>query len=140
MKSTAQNYTITSTSKKSCLEHSLQKHCLIHQLSNTKKETYNISTILNGRLSSEGIGCPVQRRAAHQGKENWNNTRETVKPESERHKILVIGDSHVTGLSKNISNCLDDSFSVFGTTKPNADIETITPPIHLKTGNITKED
>jgi len=45
-----------------------------------------------------------------------------------------------TGLSKKISNCLDDSFSVFGTTKPNADIETITSPIHLKTGNLTKED
>jgi len=29
---------------------------------------------------------------------------------------------------------------VFSITKPNADIETITPPIHLKTGNLTKED
>jgi len=61
-----------------------------------------------------------------------------VKLESERHKILVIGDSHVRGLSK-ISNCLD-SFSMFSTTKPNANIETITSPIHLKTGNLTKED
>jgi len=93
-----------------------------------------------GRLSSEGIGCPIQQRAPHQGKRNWNNTRETVKPESERHKVLVIGNSHVRGLSKKISNCLDDSFSVFGTTKPNADIETITSSIHLKTGNLTKED
>ena len=66
--------------------------------------------------------------------------RETAKPESERHKTLVIGDSHVRGLSKNISKCLDDSFSVFGTTKPNTDIQTITSPIHLKTGNLTKED
>jgi len=53
MKSTAQNYTITSTSKKtpgleSKIVHNLQKHCMIHQLSNTKKETYNISTILMG--------------------------------------------------------------------------------------------
>ena len=86
--------------KRSGLEHKLEKHCLIHQLLNTKKETYNISTILNGRLSSEGIGCPIQRRAPHQGKENSNNMRETVKLESERHKILVTGDSHVRGLSK----------------------------------------
>jgi len=48
--------------------------------------------------------------------------------------------SHVTDLSKKISNCLDDSFSVLGTTKPNVNIETITSPIHLKTGNLTKED
>ena len=63
-----------------------------------------------------------------------------MKPESGRHKTLVTGDSHVRGLSKKISNCLDDSFSMFGTTKPNADPETITSPIHLKTGNLTKED
>ena len=63
-----------------------------------------------------------------------------MKPESKRYKILVIGDSHFRGLSEKISNCLDNSFSVFGITKPNADIETITSPIHLKTGNLTKED
>ena len=39
-----------------------------------------------------------------------------------------------------ILNCLYDSFSVLGITKPNADIETITSPIHLKTGKLTKED
>ena len=122
------------------IEHNLQKHSLIHQLSNTKKETYNIPTILNGHLLNEGIGCPIQQRTTHQGKKNSNNTRETGKPESKRHKILVIGDSHVRGLSKKISNCLDDSFSVFGTTKPNADIEAITSPIHVKAGNLTKED
>jgi len=63
-----------------------------------------------------------------------------LKSECKRHKILVIGDSHVRGLSEKISNCLDNSFSVFGITKPNADMETITSPIHLKMGNLTKED
>jgi hypothetical protein len=29
---------------------------------------------------------------------------------------------------------------MLGITKPNADIETITSPIHLKTGKLTKED
>ena len=63
-----------------------------------------------------------------------------MKPESKRYKILLIGDSHARGLSKKISNCLDDSYRVFGITKPNADIETIISPIHLKTGNPTKKD
>ena len=66
--------------------------------------------------------------------------RNTVKSECKRHKILVIGDSHVRGLSEKIGNCLDNSFSVFGITKPNTDIEKITSPIQLKTGNLTKED
>jgi hypothetical protein len=43
-------------------------------------------------------------------------------------------------LSEKISNYLDDSFSVFSITKPNANIETITSPTHLETGSLTKED
>jgi hypothetical protein len=57
-----------------------------------------------------------------------------------RQKILVISDSHVRGLSDKVRNRLDDTFSVFGVTKPNADIEAITTPVHLKTGNLIKED
>lgn len=57
-----------------------------------------------------------------------------------KHKIIIIGDSHVRGLSEKIGNCLDDSFSVLGISKPNAYIETITSSKHLKVENLTKED
>ena len=57
-----------------------------------------------------------------------------------KHKIIIIGDSPVRGLSEKIGNCLDDSFSVLGILKPNADIETIMSPRHLKVENLTKED
>jgi hypothetical protein len=57
-----------------------------------------------------------------------------------RYKILIINDSHVRGLSEKVSNCLDDSFSVTGITKPNADIEVIMSPLHLITDNLTKKD
>jgi len=145
IKHIAQNYSTTSASQEkldleSKVEHNLQNHSLTHQLSNTKKETYNIPTIINGRLSREGTSRPIQRRTLQQGKTNPAITRKTVKLTRKRHRILVIGDSHVRGLSEKISNCLDDTFSVFGITKPNADIETITSPVHLKTGNLTKED
>ena len=65
MKHIAQNYSITSASQEkldleSKLEHNLQKHSLTHQLSNTKKETHNIPTIINGRLSREGTSWPIQ--------------------------------------------------------------------------------
>jgi hypothetical protein len=66
--------------------------------------------------------------------------RKTVKSACRRHRLLIIGDSHIRGLSEKINNCLDDCFSVLGITKPNADIETVTSPIHLKTGKLTKED
>jgi len=70
---------------------------------------------------------------------NRDTTKKTVTS-CRRHKILVISDSHVRGLSENISNCLDDSFSVIGITKQNADIEAVTSPLYLKTENLTKED
>jgi hypothetical protein len=57
-----------------------------------------------------------------------------------RQKIIVTGDSHIRGLSDKVRNSLDDTFSVFGVTKPNADTREITSPVRLKTGNITKED
>jgi hypothetical protein len=119
----AQNYSTTSASQEkldleSKVEHNLQNHSLTHQLSNTKKETYKIPTIINGRLSREGTSRPIQRRTLQQGNKNLNITRKTVNSMCSRHKILVIGDSHARGLSDKISNCLDDTFSVFGITKP----------------------
>ena len=71
---------------------------------------------------------------------NLNSTRKTVILACNKHKILIIGDSHVRGLAEKISNHLDDSFDVCGITKPNADIESITSPIHLKTEHLTKGD
>jgi hypothetical protein len=65
-------------------------------------------------------------------------SKKTVTSACRRHKILIIGDSHIRGLSEKISNSLDDSFSVTGVTKPNADIETVTSPLHLKTENFKK--
>jgi len=82
----------------------------------------------------------MQRRTLQQGKKNLNTMRKTVKLACRRHSLLVIGDTHIRGLSEKISNCLDDSFILLGITKPNADIETITSPIHLKMGKLTKED
>ena len=145
MKHIAQNYSITSISQEtqdpeSKVEHNLQNHSPTHQLSNTKKETYNIPTITNGHLSREGTSWTMQRRTLQHGKKNLNTMRKTVKLACRRHSLLVIGDTHIRGLSEKISNCLDDSFILLGITKPNADIETITSPIHLKAGKLTKED
>jgi len=139
MKHIEQNYSITSTSQEtldpeSTVEHNLQKHSPTHQLSNTKKETYNIPTIINGQLSREGTSWTMQSGTLQQGKKNLNTTRKTVKLACRRHRLLVIGNSHIRGLSEKISNCLNDSFILLGITKPNADIETITSPIHLKNG------
>jgi hypothetical protein len=69
-----------------------------------------------------------------------NTSEKTVTPACRRHKIVIIGDSHVRGLSEKVNNYLDDSFSVISITKSNADIEAITSPLHLKSDNLTKKD
>jgi hypothetical protein len=72
---------------------------------------------------------------------NLNTSKKSITSAHRRYdEILVIGDSHIRGLSKKVCKCLDDSFSVTGITNPNADIEVITSPLHLISDNLTKKD
>jgi hypothetical protein len=57
-----------------------------------------------------------------------------------RHKILIIGDSHVRGLAGNINSRLSETFNVMGSIKPNADIEGITSSLHTSEEYFTKKD
>jgi hypothetical protein len=43
-----------------------------------------------------------------------------------KHRVVLIGDSHIKRCSENISNLLDDSYNVTGITKPNANLVAIT--------------
>jgi hypothetical protein len=61
-------------------------------------------------------------------------------PSKKKHKIIILGDSHIKGLSEKISNSLDSSYSVMGVSKPDADLDAITSPSHFKTDNFLKND
>jgi hypothetical protein len=63
-----------------------------------------------------------------------------VRPAQCKHKICIIGDSHVRGLSDKVSNGLDDTFSVIGITEPKVDIEGITFSLYFSSDNLTKND
>ena len=147
MKHTVQNPSIASITRLGnqvrgeIVEHNLQTHGLTHQLINEEnKENRNIPTIINGRLSTENTGQTVQQGTSHQGKRNLNLINKIAKSERRKHKILIIGDSHVRGLSERIMDHLDDSYSVFGISKPNANIAAITSQTNLKVENLTKDD
>lgn len=119
---------------KSKVEPNLQNHSLTHQQSNIKKEeTYIIPSIIHGRISRKDTSRSIKQKTPLQKKVKLNTSKKTVTSACRRHKIHIIGDSHVRGLSEKISNCLDNSFSVTGIAKPNADIEAVTSPLHLKT-------
>jgi hypothetical protein len=65
---------------------------------------------------------------------------ETTQSKCKKHKILIIGDSHVIGLSEEIIDRLDDSYNVLGIAQPNADIAAITSQTYLQVEDLTKED
>jgi hypothetical protein len=52
-------------------------------------------------------------------------------------RVVLIGDSRVTGFSERISNLLGDSYSVIGITKPDANLKAITSSFNLKTEDYT---
>jgi hypothetical protein len=57
-----------------------------------------------------------------------------------KHRVVLIGDSHIKGCAENITNLLDKSYSVLGISKPNANLEAITSSINLETEKLAKKD
>ena len=68
------------------------------------------------------------------------STTMQVSPSCSRNKVLIIGDSHVRGLSEKIRNHLNIPFIVSGITKPNADTKSITSTSHFAAENLTEKD
>jgi len=57
--------------------------------------------------------------------------RKSTVAKVKKHRVVLIGDSHIKRCSEKISNLLDDSYNVTGITKPNAKLEAITSPIDV---------
>ena len=140
-KHTMQNYSVNSASQKKLdmenkAEHNLQNRSQTHKPSNmNNEETYNITNHNKWAIIMRRDKLDYTAKDITTGK----NEPELYKA-CNKHRILIIGDSHVRGLAEKISNCLNGSFDVCDITKPNADIESITSPIHLKTEQLTKGD
>ena len=86
-----------------------------------------IPTLLNGSTSTEV-------RTKHARHNLKSNTQTIVD-----HKIMIFGDSHARGLSSNVKNNLNDSYSVCGIVKPGVNIATqissMTVDVNLLTKN-----
>jgi metallophosphoesterase superfamily enzyme len=69
-----------------------------------------------------------------------NSFQRDCEKSPDEHRIYIIGDSHVKGLSDKVRNGLDEAFRVNGITKPKADIERITSTLHFLSNNLTKNE
>jgi hypothetical protein len=122
-------------------KHNLQNCDSAYQSSDEgHKGTYYIPTIISERQSPGNIGWSMQQEISHQGTTHPNSMNETLQSERKKHKILIIGDSHVIGLSEKIIDRLDNSYSVLGIAQPNADIAAIISQTYLQVEDLTKED
>jgi hypothetical protein len=56
-----------------------------------------------------------------------------------KHRIIVLGDSHVRGCSEKLANILGNAFSVIRITKLNAKVSVITNSTNLKAEKLSKK-
>lgn len=56
-----------------------------------------------------------------------------------KHKIILIGDSHVRNCSEKLANLLGNSYNVVGIFKPNADLKAVTFTINMRLENLMKK-
>ena len=87
-----------------------------------------IPTLVNGSTSTEV-------RTKHTRHNLKSNTLTIVD-----HKIMIFGDSHARGLSSNVNNNLDDSYSVCGFVKPRVNIATQISSMTVDINLLTKND
>jgi hypothetical protein len=57
-----------------------------------------------------------------------------------KHKVFILGDSHMCGCAEIIAELLGNSYSVVGIVKPNARLSTITSSFKLETERLTQKD
>ena len=86
----------------------------------------------NGQVSNEDVRKTINQRTVSLKGRQCNTPKMITTSAHKKQKILIIGDSHVRGLSDKVRNGLDDDVSVLGIVKPNANIEVSTTISHLE--------
>ena len=102
-------------------------------------ETNTIPIIINGRITRKISTTTSNPRTTliRERKSNTDYQHATQTQARTNHNLLLLGDSHTRGLAERIGCSLQNSFSVTGITKPNADINGITSPRHFAPNNLT---
>jgi hypothetical protein len=119
----------------------LKNHSVTQQHACTKKkEARSIPTIINGQIINKETSRNKKQTPSHQQKLKQKTTKTSVSPTGRVNKILIIGYSHVRGISEMIRAYPNVPFNVTGITKPNANTESITFPSHFRAENLTKKD
>ena len=119
----------------------LKNHNATQQHSYKKEEeAYFIPTVINGQTTRKNTNRNIKQMSPHQEKMKQKHSKKPVSSTCRRNKILIIGGSHVRGISERIHNYLNVPFNVTGIKKPNANTESVTSPSHFVGENLMKKD
>ena len=80
----------------------------------TKEESYPIPTILTGQKTNKEPSMNIKQMSSHQQQMKQKTIKTLASSPCKRNKVLIIGDSHVRGLSEKISNQLNIPCNVTG--------------------------
>jgi hypothetical protein len=107
----------------------------------------NIPTIVNGHLSV------INQHLANINNNKWSYVRKLVEESKMKmqdskmkdikglkHKILIIGDSHVRGIAGLMATSLDDRFEVCGFIKPGSGTVSLSGTMKKEVDKLTKND
>ena len=121
----------------------LQNKNITPRQHNTKviKKTNKIPIIIiNVQISGKVQTMTLAQRTTSPPEKKFNIDKQYPKRIHTSHSLLLLGDSHIRGLTEKISCNLANSFGVMGTIKPNADIMGITSSRYITPTNLTKHD
>ena len=98
--------------------------------------------IINGKVlnKNKGTCLTLGNVIKETNKMNSVNVNCDILPNERKHKVTIIGDSHLRGSVLGIKDHLSNNFEVFGFIKPGAGIGQILHSLEVEYTNLTKED
>lgn len=90
--------------------------------------------IVNRDISTKGSAKVINRNVSHKEGSRIGETKPKKK------KIIIIGDSHVRGCARKISNYIGNKFEVSGMLMPGAGLAHITTLAHEEIPNLTSDE
>ena len=105
-------------------------------------ETYSIPMIINRQISSEKIRRVTNPRMLNQGGDAKHTMNECSgrNASTSKHKVVILGDSHLKGSVPRTDNYLSSKSQVSGFIKPGAGFEKIVGKSILGLSRLTNKD
>jgi hypothetical protein len=102
------------------------------KISNKDCQVHHIPTILNGKTEVKNTGVTKNEVNYKNGKNNTHDCKQ--------HKVIMIGDSFIRGITDNVEMSISDRFGIYSLLHPGGNLDTILHSAYKASENLTKKD